>query len=175
MFIDKIDPRNARDSAPVWPLPMHNRRLPEILDRGAKMPGVHLGYASALLGSLPRMLPIFAVANGEIVYAGKQSIGNSVIVDHCNGWATYYGGLAHMFATPRTQSKRRSIERVKAGDVLGYLDTKTIGTDALYLELWHHDASPHFSPIDVESHIHSWALLPWSDEASNANLALEAA
>lgn len=175
MFIDKIDPRNARDAAPVWPLPMLNRRLPEILDRGVKMPGLHLGFPPDALTSLPRMIPIFAVADGEIVYAGKQATGHTVIVDHCNGWATYYGGLQHMFATPRSQVKRRTVERVKAGDVLGYLDVRGEGSDALYFELWHHDASPHFSPVDVQDHIHTWALLPWRDEASISNTASAAA
>ena len=157
---------NARDTAPVWPLPILNGNVPTVIDRGVRTPGVHLTYENAAL--VPRLIPIFSVADGEIVYAGKQSAGYCVVVDHLNGWASYYNNLEHMFARPRAETKRGKLERVKAGDVLGFVDLKNERSEkGLYFELWTRGEESLFTTTNVNDHIYHWALLPWSDEHTN--------
>lgn len=150
---------NLKDSSPVWPLPAIDGKAPTIVERRQKMPGVHIAYESSIL----RLTPVFAVASGRIIYASKQDHGHTIIVDHCNGWATYYTNLEHMFAAPRT-SAAVSRAKVKSGDVLGYVDTKQrAGEQCLYFELWRR-VDGHFEPDDVEQHLSSWAMLPWTVE-----------
>ena len=48
---------------------------------------------------MPNLVPAFAVSDGVISYAGKQPHGYAIIIDHRNGWASYYANLEHMFAT----------------------------------------------------------------------------
>ncbi len=158
---------NAKDNAPVWPLPILNGNVPTVFDRGLKMLGTHLGYENEL--PVPRFVPAFACAAGEIIYAGKGEAGYTLIVDHLNGWATYYTGLDHMFAKPRAEIKTNKLERVKSGDVLGYVDLKS-GEHALYFELWKREDG-HFAPTDAMSHMFTWALLPWTDERVARNIA----
>lgn len=167
-------------SPPVWPLPSLNGRAPEVIARGPKFPGLDLAYArehdhdliakypiganGSVTHFMPDMMPAFCVGDGVISYAGKQSHGHSLVVDHCNGWATYYANLEHMFALTTTRGRARR-ERVKAGDVLGYIGAAVLGEmKCLHFELWKLGEDSHFEPVESLGHMRSWRVLPWTDE-----------
>lgn len=169
-------------SHPVWPLPSLNGREPVALAANAKLPGVDLAYARAYTGELlakypigaggspthfmPSSMPAYAVGDGAIAYAGKQAHGYAIIVNHNNGWSTYYAGLEHMFARATSQRLRARGERVKAGDVLGYVGSMQAGEmRALHFELWKLDEEGHFEPVgDTLHYMRNWLVLPWNDE-----------
>ena len=88
-----------------------------------------------------------------------------MVVDHRNGWATYYTNLEFMFATPTDREPRRAPARVKAGDVLGYVGAPTPGAfKCLHFELWKRDEESHFVAVDPIEEMSSWLVLPWTDE-----------
>ncbi|HLL23854.1 MAG TPA: M23 family metallopeptidase [Kofleriaceae bacterium] len=171
-------PATAPASPPVWPLPGLNGRSPVVLDGNPKSPGVELAYrrenesdlltiypAGGANGSnthfMPNLIPAYAVRDGEIIYAGKHAI----VVDHRNGWATYYANLEHVFAMPTDERPRRRPEHVKAGDVLGYIGSSAAGMlKCLHFELWKRDEEMHFNPIDPSAEMRSWLVLPWTDD-----------
>jgi len=164
---------------PVWPMPVLNGRSPVVIAPNPKGHGIDLAYQRAnstdLLQTypvgtangtarhfMPNMMPAFAVRDGVITYAGKQAYGYAVIVDHRNGWATYYANLEFMFATPTEQ--RRSSARVKAGDVLGYVGAPAPNElKRLHFQLWKRDVECHFVPVDAISEMSGWLLTPWAD------------
>ncbi len=160
-------------SPPVWPLPALDGRAPSVIERDPRIPGLDLAYAcdpnDATKGhEVPRFVPAFAVADGEITYAGKQAYGYALIINHNNGWATYYTNLEHMFATPWSKRPRARPEKVKAGDVLGYVGAPNEGEPrCLHFELWKLDEERHFAPADAREHMSTWLQLPWSDENFN--------
>lgn len=168
-------------SPPVWPMPALNGRAPVVIPSNPKSPGIDLAYQRANVHDLmatypvgtpngtarhfmPNMMPAFAVRDGVIMYAGKQAHGHAVVVDHRNGWATYYANLEFMFAIPTSQEPRRALARVKAGDVLGYVGAPAPGAfKCLHFELWKRDEESHFNAIDPSNEMSSWLVLPWSD------------
>lgn len=185
MFASEIITTHRR-SAPrlshaVWPLPSLNGRSPVVCASRSKLPGVDLAYARAHEGELieqfplgthgstthfmPSSTPAFCVADGVIQYASKQAFGHAVIVNHNNGWATYYTGLEHMFARATVVRSRHSPERVKAGDVLGYVgSTHRDDMKALHFELWKLDEEHHYEPVgDTLHYLRNCVVLPWSD------------
>jgi len=170
--------RSKRTSPPVWPLPSLDRN-PCAIPR--KTQGLDLAYerkhADDLLdlyppnssnGSgehfMPNSVPCFVVADGVIAYAGKQANCYAVIVDHQNGWATYYTNLEHMFAMPTNRGARARAERVKAGDVLGFVGSALPGTmKCLHFELWKLGDDGHYENVAPLQHMRTWLVLPWSD------------
>ncbi len=163
----------TRPTPPVWPLPTLNGRAPSVIERDARIPGLDLAYLcdpnDATKGhEMPRFVPAFAVADGEIMYAGKQAHGYALVINHNNGWATYYTNLEHMFAVPRSVRPRSRPERVKAGDVLGYVGAPSEREPrCLHFELWKLDEESHFGPADAREHLGKWLQLPWTDERFN--------
>ena len=154
-----------------------------------RLPGIELAYQRANTTDLlttypidspngtsrhfmPDMMPAFAVRDGVIVYAGKQQHSHTVVIDHLNGWATYYANLEFMFALPTSDRARRSTARVKAGDVLGYVGSPNpVAFKCLHFELWKREKDCHFAPVDPTQEMVMWSLLPWTD----ARLTLEVA
>lgn len=133
---------------PVWPLPSLAGRDPVAIPRSPKFPGVDLAYARDDEHLMPDGVPALAVTDGAITYAGKQSFGHSLVIDHGNGWATYYANLEHMLAAP-TAGRRGPRERVKAGDALGYVGAALQGEmKCLHFELWRRFDAHHFEPTD---------------------------
>jgi hypothetical protein len=69
-----------------------------------------------------------------------------------------------MFALPSTRRRSRT-ERVKAGDVLGYIGAAVPGDmKCLHFELWKLGEDSHFEPVESLDHMRSWLVLPWTDE-----------
>lgn len=88
-----------------------------------------------------------------------------MVVDHLNGWATYYSNLEFMFASPTSDKKaRRAQARVKAGDVLGYVGGPAPdGFKCLHFQLWKRNGASQFMPVDAEPEMAMWSYVPWTD------------
>ena len=183
--------RTHHFARPVWPLPAFNGREPGVIKRGARFPGVDLAYPRDhehdLVGNypngrngtithfMPDSMPALAVADGVIVYAGRQMYACSVVVDHRNGWATYYANLEHMLATPTGHGRAR-IEHVKAGDVLGYVGSALPGEmKCLHFELWQRNDESHFEPVESVADMRAWKVLPWTDDRLSSTTTTERA
>lgn len=138
--------------SPVAPLPALNGCAPIAVPSRCKSSGIDLAYEH----EMPAFVPAFAVSNGVIAYAGKEPQGGyAMIVDHGNGWATYYANLEHMFARSTSTWARARAERVKAGDVLGYVGAPSSGAPrSLHFQLWKRADEDRFEPVDVLSHLH---------------------
>jgi murein DD-endopeptidase MepM/ murein hydrolase activator NlpD len=107
---------------------------------------------------MPNLTPALAVADGVITFAGNQERGHALVINHNNGWASFYSGLATLFVQATMRSRAR-LEHVVAGGVLGY-----VGDGALHYELWKLDDERHFEPVgDTLAHMQSWLVLPWND------------
>ena len=162
-----IDPGIARIHRPkqteaVWPLPQIETVAPTIVGAAASRTTVDVGYVHQC--ALPRVVPALAVNDGIIAYAGKQHHGHAVLVDHENGWATYYANLEHVFTQPTSQRRGRA-ERVKTGDVLGYVGAPAPGKPrCLWFELWRLGDDRHYTQVDPSEHMKSWLVLPWTDD-----------
>ena len=154
--------RSKQRSVAVWPLPQLETLTPAIVDVASSRTAVDVGYGSECV--LPRFLPALSVNDGIIAYAGKQLHGFTVLVDHENGWATYYANLEHMFAQATGQRRGRA-ERVKSGDVLGYVGSPAAGQQkCLRFELWKRGDDRHYTQVDPSEHMKSWLVLPWTDD-----------
>lgn len=174
-----VEPRNP----PVWPLAALNGRAPVVVvPTGAKARGIDLAYARNAerdlaktypLGSangtpthfMPTSTPVFCTSDGDVTYAGRVAHGYSVVVDHRNGWATYYGNLEHMFVTPTDRKPRRRTARVKSGDVLGFVGSLLPGGfKCLHFELWRRDDEGQFADVDPTRFMSDWLVLPWNQD-----------
>jgi len=114
---------------------------------------------------MPDRVPVFAVRDGEITYAAKEGHAYAVVVDHGNGWATFYGHLEHMFASETKTKGRRYTERVKAGDILGWVGAPNErGFKRLRFELWTIDEDGELSAVNPRGELSRWRVLPWEDE-----------
>lgn len=156
MFVDL-----ATKSSPVWPLPSLDGCAPAAVPRTSKVPGIDLAYPTgrgASSHAMPHLTPALAVADGVITFAGNQERGYAVVINHNNGWASYYSGLATLFLQPTMRPRARQ-EHVVTGAVLGY-----VGDGALHYELWKLDDERHFEPVgDTLAHMTSWLVLPWNN------------
>ena len=162
---------------PVVPLPILNGQLPILLLFDHRDPAVELAYERAPLvgGSrirtatrdttdywVPRLTPVFAVNDGRVIYARKQSDGHVILIDHLNGWVSVYSHLVHMFVTPTRNTPVQA--HVCAGDIIGYVGTPR-GTplSALRFELWRMTDKGDFMPVDPVLFIRRWQHVDWRD------------
>ena len=164
----------------VWPLPSLNGRDPVVVECYSETRGaLDLAYArldeddlrmtyrpGSANGTgahfMPNLMPAFAVQEGSIAFASK----NSIILDHGNGWATHYANLEHVFARPTRDRAPRRAERVKAGDVLGYVGAPLPGQfKRLQFALWRLDDDCHYAPLDPMPKLRDWLVLPWTDNS----------
>jgi len=123
-------------------------------------PGTQAGTAEHFM---PRWVPVFAIHDGAISFAGTIGQTHSVVVDHENGWASLYSNLEHMFATPTAKGGWRA--SVKAGDVLGYVGSMSTGMfRTLHFELWQRDDRCLFNDVDPTQYMDQWLLLLWTDD-----------
>ncbi len=164
-------------SRPVWPLPVLNGRDPVVMGACRRGPGVALAYPRAnaedlvvaypttgLNGNathfMPTRMPVFAVRDGEIAHIGGEVRSETILIDHGNGWATFYRNLECVFATV---SPGRKNERVRAGDVLGHVGTGDAGFKSLDFELWKRNDEGEFEVVDPRGEMPRWLILPWTD------------
>ena len=150
-------------SIAVWPLPSFNGRAPAIVDTCPQRTCVDLAYPrDAAPASLHQ--PAIVAHDGVVAFAGRQLDGYAVLVDHENGWATYYANLERLFVTPTSQRVGRG-QRVKRGDIFGEIGVSTrYGMRALRFELWRLGEDRHYQQVDPTEHMKSWLVLPWADD-----------
>lgn len=176
-----FDPSTAIIPQPVWPLPRLNDQAPVLLVHEPSDPAVELAYEhphdpdgplvrstkSRSTGGffLPPRTPVFSVFDGRIMYAGKHADGHVLIVEHANGWMTYYRHLEHMFAL--STDRYRSPQRVRAGDILGWAGhARAAPLRAIRFELWKLDEHCGYVAIDPIRFMRRWRLMPWHESAS---------
>jgi len=164
-------------SEPVWPLPKLNGHAPVLLVHDENDPGVELAYErrdeieeptvrstknAPLPLYLPPLTPVFAVFDGRILYAGRHLTGFKVIIEHGNGWMSYYANLEQMFVMPTDQMGRRSPQQTKAGHILGYAGSMSLGPPRpVRFELWKYDEECGYISIDPILFMSRWRLMPW--------------
>jgi murein DD-endopeptidase MepM/ murein hydrolase activator NlpD len=112
---------------------------------------------------MPSSIPAFCVSDGEVTYAGEMGQSHAVIVDHGNGWATYYANLEHLFVTPTRRARKATY--VKSGDALGFVGAlEPGGFKRLHFELWKSEKN-YFVDRDPTKYLPDWRLLPLRSEA----------
>ena len=172
----------APSTSPVWPLPAFNGREPSSLPAiGTQPRGVDLAYPrldavemtakcppdspnGTATHFMPNMVPVFAVDDGEITYAGRLSHGYGVVIDHGNGLATYYSNLEQLAAI-RTDLYRKRAQHVRAGDMIGIVGAVSAGGfKHLHFELWRRGRDHLFAPVDPKQTMTGWTVLPWRDD-----------
>lgn len=169
---------SRRPSPPVWPLPALNGRDPVVMGACRRGNGVAIAYprnhaddltvtypTTGLNGNvthfLPDRMPVFAVRDGEITHVGGELRSQTILLDHGNGWATFYRNLESAFGTVHPN---RPNPRVRAGDVLGYAGVGDAGFKSLDFELWRRDQDGEYEVVDPRGEMPRWLILPWSDE-----------
>jgi hypothetical protein len=162
--------RLHRSSQPVWPLAALNGREPVVLATGSRHNGIELAYArvyaddaieSCPPGSangththlMPHMTAALSFDDGEITFAGRHGHGYGILINHNNGWGSYYANL-EAIAAIRTDIYRPRAQHVRAGDVIGYVGAPSPGAfKRLYFELWQRDRSHVFVPVDPRTRL----------------------
>ncbi|WP_200206470.1 M23 family metallopeptidase [Micromonospora coerulea] len=104
----KPKPKRTSAPKPTWVIPMKGAQITSCY--GARWGTLHAGIDFAM----PAGTPIHAAAAGTVVKAGDagDGYGNSVFIDHGNGYLTHY---AHQSSLKVTVG-----EKVSAGEVIGY-------------------------------------------------------
>jgi hypothetical protein len=176
--------RLGRSLSPVWPLAALNGREPVVL-AAANSRGIELAYPrahahDALLNCpphtpngtdthvMPHMTAALSIDDGVITYARRIGHGFGIIINHNNGWASHYANL-EAIAAIRTDMYRPREQRIRAGDVIGYVGAPSPGTfKRLYFELWKLDDHRHFVPVDPRPKLGEWKLLQQYDHFTPA-------
>ncbi|MCO1599516.1 M23 family metallopeptidase [Micromonospora sp. RHAY321] len=104
----KPKPKKTTRPTPAWVDPMPGAAVTSCY--GQRWGTLHAGIDLAL----PSGTPIHAAASGTVVQAGDAAdgYGNSVFVDHGNGYLTHYAHQSRIAVTVG--------QKVKAGQVIGY-------------------------------------------------------
>ncbi len=177
--------RLGRSPSPVWPLAALNGREPVVLATGIRHDGIELAYArvdaddaieSCPPGSpngththvMPHMTAALSFDDGEIMFAGRHGHGYGILINHNNGWGSYYANLEAIVAI-RTDLYRHRTQYVRAGDVIGYVGAPSPGAfKRLYFELWQRDRSQVFAPVDPRARLAESKLLRHYDHFTPA-------
>ncbi len=152
--IPESRPRNPN----VWPLPAVDGIRPHLAEDvdGA----VRIRYP--LAARIPTLVPVFAVSDGLVKYAGPCDGTNTLVLDHGDEHRTFYAGIDHLFVTPSV--RRRGDEAVSAGDVLGYSAKAAVSFAGLYISVARRTGRWLYEPIDTCDALEDWLVLPWTDE-----------
>ncbi len=121
---------------------------PQVVHRSVRYIGQHIGIDYVA----PRGTPINAVADGTVVLAGtRPGYGRMVILDHGEGYQTYY---AHL--TSFTKGLKAGMKLAR-GEVLGQVGSTGISTGPhLHYEIRKH--GEYIDVFDVESRLTFWNL-----------------
>ena len=174
--VGQVSPR-AQD--PIWPVPAFEGRTPTLVNHVDTSPGVLIALARRSdvdlvdrfpIGTsrgtaahfLPNRWPALAVGDGVIIHAKSAHVGNffSIVVDHQNGWATFYGNLGAIFATRTDRRVLPRREIVRRGDALGFIaGSEPSAFQALYFELWRlRSDEAVVEPVDPRPYLASWLV-----------------
>jgi murein DD-endopeptidase MepM/ murein hydrolase activator NlpD len=173
--------KNAQPTTAVWPLPELAGRRPVLLvfdphdhgridlayERRAEPEGALVHAAKRgddALFTLPSMTPVFAVSDGVIIYAARQLHGHAVIIDHGQGWLTFYGQLQAPFTTAHIDRRPWRRDRVRAGDLIGFAGSpERSQLRTLRFEMWKLDDEYGYRTIDPIRYMRRWTLRSWAD------------
>jgi hypothetical protein len=181
-FALRTDRRIVRSAPPSWPIPAFEGHHPVVIDTIDHGLGVELAFERSneldfadkyppggRNGTerhfMPNLWPALAVSDGVIAYAGRQKYGNAVLIDHRNGWATYYANLAHMFPTPTDGHRARHPRVVCAGQILGFIGAPYPGAmKCLRFELWSIDRDGCVERVNPRRYLYRWQVSRWGEE-----------
>jgi hypothetical protein len=176
VFARRLHIEEPFHSPPVVPLPVLDDRPPLLLVFDQADLGIELAYErdpepggtrvrattrETNLYWVPRLVAVFAAADGVVIYAREHTNGHTIVLEHAGGWTSVYGQLEHMTVMPTDRLPRRET-RVEAGDILGYLGpSHGKPLRPLHFELWKWDGDD-YEQIDPLRFIRHWRHLPWS-------------
>jgi murein DD-endopeptidase MepM/ murein hydrolase activator NlpD len=179
----------------VWPLPQLNGIAPSLIEgidaiafdppASPDRPRILAAYARAdvesralgflpfsragtLLHFLPSYTPVYAAQDGEIAAAEKLDGTYAVAIAHAGGWMTCYRNLERIFCNRREVTATSLRERVRAGDVIGYVGGSCLEFDLmqpLSFELWRRcdDELGRYIAVDPRPRMDTWLTLPNHD------------
>jgi hypothetical protein len=106
---------------------------------------------------MPEGVSALAAADGKVTFADMTGMGNSVIIQHPSGWATYY---THLFALAVKRG-----ELVRASQPLGTIGASPTDSEHLkhlHFELW--SGAKRSGAVDPAPYLASWTRVtsPWS-------------
>jgi hypothetical protein len=106
---------------------------------------------------MPDGVSALAAADGKVAFADMTGMGNSVIIQHPSGWATYYTHLSAL-------AVKRG-EFVRAGQPLGTIGASPTDSEHLkhlHFELW--SGGKRSGAVDPAPYLASWTRVtsPWS-------------
>lgn len=156
----RLPPRRI---ANVWPLPSIAGVSPTLT---VKDGGVLLQY-DARAGQLPAFVPVFAVRDGVVVYAGSALDTHAITIDHGDHHRSYYSGLAHSFVSWAACDRRE--QRIRVGDLLGYARPSDPNAGALHFTVMTYDDKDRFQCVDLVTAMQSWRILPWVEQPITPN------
>lgn len=149
------------DSSWVWPLPRLDGIDPCILTCTADPRGqvIVIGYRGRSLS--PSLIPVFAAQDGVVTYAGTDTDGPTLCIDHAGGWSTQYSALTYLLARPTDRFRRRRKERVRSGDVIGHT-----GRTALRIRFTLFQFTDEESvAVNPKLWMPGWSSFPWFELA----------
>lgn len=111
---------------------------------------------------MPENIPALAAAAGTVISAGMTPVGNAVIVQHANGWATYYAHLSTLAV--------RKGAAVTAGQTIGTIGASPKDGEKirhLHFEIWNGGARS--GAVDPDRYLAAWsrANTDWSPSSTN--------
>lgn len=112
---------------------------------------------------MPDDVSAFAASEGVVGFAGPTAKGNTVVVRHPNGWATYYTHLAKLLV-------KRGM-RVHAGQPLGTIGASPEDAEHLrhlHFELW--KDGTRAGAVDPAPYLAAWTriTIPWTPPSTSA-------
>ena len=185
----------------VWPLPELNGTAPSVMgevsaavyDAPVKpdRPRVVAAYeradtengalgflpfsrAGTLQHFLPSYTPVYAAQDGDIVAAETLADDTyAVAIAHAGGWMTCYRNLERIFVKRREVTDSSLKERVRAGDVIGYVGGSCLEFEMmrpLRFELWRRseDDVTRYIAVDPRPRMDTWLMLPHHDNRLTA-------
>lgn len=139
-----------------WPLPRLDGVAPCILtSTEPRADTIEVGYQDR--SASPDLVPVLAVQDGIIPYAGTSVDGATLYIDHPGGWTTQYSELADLLARPTDRFRQRRKERVRAGDVIGHARRSTLRIRFALSKLTENGCIA----VDPATSMPTWSMLPW--------------
>jgi hypothetical protein len=116
---------------------------------------------------MPDDMPALAASAGVVTFAAMMPVGNTVIVKHPNGWATYYTHLAALAV--------KTGQVVTAGQTIGTIGASPAdgeGLKHLHVELWQYGTRA--SALDPDPFLAAWSRVTIRDWSPRAIIAATA-
>jgi hypothetical protein len=169
---------------PICPLPELYGRAPVVLVRDDDSDlGVEIAYESQddPLGTrirvttrtglapfyVPPYTPVLAAADGVVRFAAQHASGHRILIEHSDGWLSYYARLQQSFVVPT--SRRLTPQDVKAGQMIGHAGrVHEHPPKPMRFELWFRDEHG-YKQIDPTRLMRHWRLLRWAQVTGPAN------